>query len=300
MRYLVAIVVCLTASISFAQNTYCGGFLANREVEGGGVANQTQFNQVQQWSGWGSCDNSTCSGGNGSGTCWIEPYQRFPSLSGSSTEIYDDNASLDDALFFKKFATSTQNSFDTKYNNVNSLTFDYWFKVDSKALRNGRTAEFDSFQFYFYNGGGGNNTCDCTNGNCVGPNYCYRYMAGTQCDSTNPDVPHGDWGWDLWDSKNATWHNGYQTIQCQQLLDGNWHHVVWGVSLSHTTGSLSYTFTSLTVDGHPQTLGSNTTFDPAITNDFPNLGVQFQIDQNGGGYHEWFDNVTLGVAYSSQ
>ncbi len=296
MRYLVAAVLCLTASLSFAQ-TYCGGFLANREVDGGGVQNQTQFNQVQQWSGWGSCDNSICSGGIGSGACRIEPYQRFPSLSGDSTEIYDDNASLDDALFFKKFATSTATNFDTKYNNVNQLTFDYWFKVDSKALTNGRTAEFDSFQFYFVNGGGGN-TCDCCPHS--GLNYCYRFMAGTQCDSTNPLVPQGDWGWDLWDSKNGTWHNGYQNIQCQGLLDGNWHEVKSVVSLVHTAGSLSYTFTSLTVDGHLLTLGSNTTFQPAITDDFPNLGVQFQIDQNGGGYHEWFDNVTLGVTYSSQ
>lgn len=304
MRYLVSLVLCMSSYIATAQNVACGGLYGSVEHDGGGAQNQMAFNELQQMSGWGTCDNQGCSDGTGGGTCWIEPYQTQPSLSGSSTEIFDYTAS-DFALFYKKLATSTQNSFDTKYNNVNQLTFDYWFKVDSNALTNGLAFEFDSFQFYFYNGGGGNNTCDCTmqNGHCVfnGPNYCYRYMAGMQCDSQNPMVPHGDWGWDFFDSLNGTWHNGYQDIQCQGLLDGNWHHVQSVVQLSHAAGSLSYQFTSLKFDGVSQTLGSNTTFEPAITDDFPNLGIQFQIDLNSSGasgIHEWFDNATLDVTYS--
>ena len=53
MRYLAIALVCLAASLSFAQqNTYCGGFLAGNEVDGGGYSGQMQFNQIQQWSGW--------------------------------------------------------------------------------------------------------------------------------------------------------------------------------------------------------------------------------------------------------
>ena len=97
------------------------------------------------------------------------------------------------------------------------MTMYYSMKVDSNAQNNAQALEFDMFQFYFINGGAGQ-TCDYPGS---GPNYCYRYMMGTQCDTANHNGKSAHW--DLWDSKNGTWSNGLTNIPYSNLLDGNWH-----------------------------------------------------------------------------
>ncbi len=230
MRYLVAVVVWLAASLSFAQTLKpCGGLLASGdEALGGGYSGQQQFNQIQQWSGWGSCDNATqppyqysCSGGLATGTCWIERYQKFPSLTGDSTEIYDYGVSGqqgDNALFWKKLAPSSD---ETMFNGVTSVMFYYSFKVDSHASTNARTLEFDIFQFYQPTSGS-NQT----------------FMMGTQCD-LYPSGLQGQQVWELWNQAGGAWTHSY-TIQnhqgllgCDRLLDGT------GTTLSFTLRSSS-------------------------------------------------------------
>jgi len=290
MRYLLALLF-LTSALCPAQ-TACGGM--SGEVDGGGVDSANAvFSQIQQTTGFGSCDDSGCSAGTGHGTCWIEQFQRYPSLTGSSAEIYDYSTS-DNALFYKKLAPD---NWDGRYNAVDSVVFYYSVKLDANAQSYAQALEFDAFQFYFDNQGGGN-TCDCTivNGHCQqnGPNYCYRYMVGTQCDTANHNG--GSFAhWDLWDTANGTWNNGLTSVDCHQLLDGNWHRVILYATINHSTKK--YTFQTVQIDnGTPATLGSS--FSAAGTNDHPNLGAQFQIDLKSSagetdGYHEWFDDVRL-------
>jgi len=229
-----------------------------------------------------SCDNgappNSCSGGTGGGTCWIEPFQRFPSLTGSSTEIYDYSSS-DNALFIKKLAPSTDL---TLFNGATTVTFYYSMKVDPSVVQNGNAIEFDVFQFH-----------SDTNGSI------YRLMMGTQCDITSNNEQ-----WDFWDqaANPPSWfHSPYP---CSNILDGNWHHVILYATMNHSTGQESYTFVSLTVDGTTTELNppNGYTFDAPTTVPAANLGVQFQIDVTaaGNGYHEWFDDVRLCLLPNSQ
>ncbi len=291
MRYLVAVAVFLAAYSCSATNP-CGDFLAGTEIDGGGTSTQQLFYQLQQMSGWGSCDDHTCSGGITTGQCWIERYQKYPSITGASAEIYAYGSAQiggqtygEDGLFYKKLAP---NDFDVRYNGVTSLTMYYYMKVDSNAHNNAQALEFDMFQFYFINGGSGQT--------CGGNNQCWRYMMGTQCDTANK-LGGGYASWDLWDSLNGTWNNGKTSLDCTGLLDGNWHKIVLYGTIDHT--AKTYTFKTLTVDGTTYTIANfvtTPTFSAKqTTNDIPNLGAQFQIDVTtaGNGYHEWFDDVRL-------
>ena len=70
--------------------------------------------------------------------------------------------------------------------------------------------------------------------------------------------------------------------------------IVLDGTINHT--QMTYTFSSLTVDGTTYTnFGVTSTFSALQTDDTPNLGAQFQIDVTsaGNGYHEWFDDVRL-------
>jgi len=294
MRYLALAAICLAVSAAQATsqpNFPCGGFLAGNEYDGGGSAGQTYFQQLQQWSGWGSCDNNLCSGGlgTGNGTCWIERYQRYPSLTGASAEIYDYYAELvngqemgDNALFFKKLAPAMTN--DTLYNGITSATFYYSMKVDSSAVNNAQALEFDVFQFYCQpNGQGG-----CT--------AVYRFMMGTQCD-LHPKNYNGII-WEFWDplGSNGPWDHSYNEgnpIDCSTLLDGNWHKIILNATMNLSSPQ-TYTFKTLKVDTSEYTI-TGATYDTPTSGDDPNIGIQFQIDVTsaGNGYHEWFDDVRL-------
>lgn len=261
------------AAISLAQTTPCGGLLANVERQGGGTNPPTSITNVEQISGWGSCDNFDCSGGHGTlGSCWIEQYQKHPSLSGGSAEIYA-YTSLEDALFHKKLDTDG----DGKYDGVTSLTFDFHFMIDSAATTASQALEFDVFQF--------------------GPNL-YRYMMGTECNITNGT-------WDLW---NQVLNNGKGDWEHQDprgplgpctnttFAPGIWHHIIWKTSMDHNTNQYTFQTVDIDDDANPQPIKVCKTYTATQTQQVPdNLGVQFQIDVNstGYGYHEWFDGVTL-------
>ena len=149
--------VCLATALSSAQN------FTGLPVPPLGA---TVFTQVQQMSGWNSCNAPSCAGGSGNGTYWMAQNQTQPSLSGSSAEIYNSGVWAD-ALWWNKLGA---------HNSATNLLWDFWVQLDSNASQGAQALEYDAFQFL-----GG-----------------YNYMIGSQC-----NIAAGVW--DVWDELNGHW-----------------------------------------------------------------------------------------------
>ncbi len=124
------------------------------------------LSQLEQMSGWGSCNSPNCAGGSGNGTYWMAQFQSRPSLSGASTELYNSGVWAD-ALWWLKLGA---------YDNVTNFLWDFYVQVDSNAGSAAQALEYDSFQFL----------------------AGYNYMIGSQC-----DIAAGVW--DVWDELHGLW-----------------------------------------------------------------------------------------------
>jgi len=110
-----------------------------------------------------------------------------------------------------------------------------------------------------------------------------KLMMGTQC-------VFGTNEWDVWDSRNNRWVN--TSIACPRFSAGAWHHLeLYAERISPT----QYRFNTLFVDAQPFTI--NRVFDTEPTDWSDDMGVQWQLDQNGNGtaLTEWVDRVKLTV-----
>jgi len=130
-------------SYSFAQGVGGGGSDLPVPPPGAIV-----FSQINQMSGWSSCHDPGCAGGSGQGSYWMAQFQRNPSLSGDSAELFNSGVWAN-ALFFKKLGS---------HDGVSNLLWDFYVQLDGAS--GAQSLEFDSFQFV-----GG-----------------YNYMIGSQCD----------------------------------------------------------------------------------------------------------------------
>ena len=157
MKLALLLFVCLTTAVSSAQN------FTGLPVPPPGA---TVFTQVQQMSGWNSCNAPSCAGGSGNGTYWMAQNQTQPSLSGSSAEIYNSGVWAD-ALWWNKLGA---------HNSATNLLWDFYVQLDSNAGQGAQSLEYDAFQFL-----GG-----------------YNYMIGSQC-----NIAAGVW--DVWDELNGHW-----------------------------------------------------------------------------------------------
>jgi hypothetical protein len=115
---------------------------------------------------WSIC--SLCAAGtNVTSNYWMEPFQKQPSLSGSSLEMYADGPSWSNVLF-KDIMPGTNS--DTHF------LWDFWIYHDPAAEAHFWSSELD---FYVVLGG-------------------KEFMIGAQCD-------FGDGYWATWDSQGARW-----------------------------------------------------------------------------------------------
>ena len=160
MRYATFVAICLSVSISAVAQSLGGGGLPSPP------SNAIVFSLIQQMPGWQSCNSSPCAGGSGNGAYWMAQFQRQPSLSGASTEIYNSGVWAN-ALWWMKLGSHDQ---------ATNLLWDFWVQVDSHAAGAAQALEYDAFQF--------------VNG--------YNYMIGSQC-----NVAAG--GWDTWDELHGHW-----------------------------------------------------------------------------------------------
>jgi len=192
MRYAVFVAICLSTSLLAAQALGTG-----LPTPPPGA---TVFNQVQQMSGWQSCNAPSCAGGSGSGSYWMAQFQQVPSLTGDSTEIYNSGVWAN-ALFYMKLGPG--------HDSATNFLWDFWVQLDSHAAAGAQALEYDSFQFL--------------NG--------YNYMIGSQC-----NIAAGVW--DTWDELHGHWI--HTTIPCSGFPANTWHHIQWYVTTNHTTQQYTY------------------------------------------------------------
>lgn len=112
----------------------------------------------------------------------------------------------------------------------------------------------------------------------------YNYMMGTQCNYANGT-------WDVWDELEGHWR--HTMIACPQFQTGTWHRVQWYVQRNPNT--TTYNFVTLVVDGTAYSVSRS--FSAKNVGWEDDLGVQYQLDVNGGGgaYEEWIDEASLTI-----
>lgn len=110
-----------------------------------------------------------------------------------------------------------------------------------------------------------------------------KHMFGSQC-------VFGENHWDLWDSKAVKWVNA--GVPCPRFSGGQWHHIALDVE---RISSWQYRYNTLWVDD--QTIPLGRVFDAEPTDWDDDIGVQWQLDQDGKGtpVNEWIDRVKLTI-----
>jgi len=108
-----------------------------------------------------------------------------------------------------------------------------------------------------------------------------KFMMGSQC-------VFGTNEWDVWDSGNNKWVN--TGVPCPRFSGDAWHHIQWDIERISPT---QYRFNTLFVDDRPFPI--NLVFGTEPTDWSDDIGIQWQLDQNGDGdpVREWVDKVTL-------
>jgi hypothetical protein len=111
----------------------------------------------------------------------------------------------------------------------------------------------------------------------------WKHMVGSQC-------VFGENHWDIWDSPNYKWIN--TGIPCPRFSGDTWHHIAWDVERISAT---QYRYNTLWVDDQAITVGK--VFDAEPTDWSDDMGVQWQLDQNGNGdpIKQWVDRVKLTI-----
>ena len=147
--------------------------------------------------------------------------------------------------------------------NVHNFLWDFYFQVDNSSQKGAQALEFDAFQFV----------------------HGYNYMIGTECNIKGGAV------WDTWNGTSGKW--AHTKIPCSGFSPNTWHHIQWYMTTN--TSAHTYTYVTLVVDGKPYAV--NITQHAKDLGWSDNMGVQFQLDVDGGGegFHEWTDAVKLTV-----
>jgi hypothetical protein len=261
------------------------------------LTNPTVYNQIQQMSGdagdggpgglaLGWVSTQAQAGGNAAGAYWMVQFQKSPSVTGASAEIFASNpaggsGTSANALFYKKVGSN---------DSVTAFVSDFYVHLDSDVAHVANALEYDMYQFYY----------DSTN------QEVYELMMGTQCNLAN----NGE-KWDVWyppaNNQNVCVPgNGWvhTSISCSSLLNSNnnpfWHHIqLYGTSNPNVTPR-EYTYECIAIDGTGTIPGNTTTScqEPGYSHD---LGVQWQLDVlnnttlDENSLHEWFDDATFTV-----
>ena len=146
------------------------------------------YSNVDQLSGWSSCD--ACAGIGGAGT--VVPYsmtqnQSSPSMDGKSTMFWlGSGTPYSNALWWKQLGANSA---------VSHLVYDTYFYYTNAGAP--QSLEFDVNQAL-----GG-----------------FKYIFGTQCSV------RGSHTWDIWDNINKKWSS--TGIGCSSLPTYTWNHLVW-------------------------------------------------------------------------
>ncbi len=150
-------------------------------------SNATYYSNIDQTTGWGSCD--ACAGAGGSGPTAVYSMainQASPSLDGRSATFYLGGPTpYSSALWWKQLGGNS---------NVRNFVYDLYFYLKNPGAS--QALEFDVNQ--------------SLNGQ--------KFIFGTQCDYKN----HKDW--DVWDTANRVWVK--TGIPCNPPQAYTWNHLV--------------------------------------------------------------------------
>src|ERR1051326_7343452 len=165
-------------------------FALNVTVASGPVIPSTAlvYSQIENMSGWQSCDKCAGAGGNGStDPHWMAQFQTTPSLDGSSAEFFlGGSTAYSAALWWKQLGPQPA---------ISHLVYDLYFYLKNAAAP--QALEFDVNQSV----------------------NSKKYIFGTECDFTG--LRH----WRVWD---YTLHWQDTGVPCTQLQTANtWQHLIW-------------------------------------------------------------------------
>ena len=150
-------------------------------------SNATYYSNIDQMTGWASCDACAGAGGSGPSASYsMSINQGSPSLDGRSAVFFlGGSTPYSDALWWKQLGGNSA---------VSNFVYDLYFYVKNPSAS--QALEFDVNQ--------------SLNGK--------KFIFGTQCDYKN----HKDW--DVWDTANAVWVK--TGIACTPPQAYTWNHLV--------------------------------------------------------------------------
>jgi len=144
-------------------------------------------------------------------------------------------------------------------NSATHFLWDFYVYFDNDSAANVWAAEYDFWQVINHQ----------------------KFMVGSQC-------VFGENHWDIWDSSVSKWID--TGIPCPRFSGGEWHHIAWDVE---RISDSQYRYNTLWVDDRTIPIGRTFYAEPSNWDD--DLGVQWQLDQNGAGapVSQWVDKVKL-------
>jgi hypothetical protein len=216
----------------------------------------TVFSNVEQMSGWGSCDKCAGAGGDGpSAPFSMTPNQASPSLDGNSTRFWlGGDTPYTNALWWKQLVSESQAD---KNRSLRHFVYDAYFYIKTPTAA--QSLEWDVNQFI--------------DGK--------SYIMGTQCSYRAAGT------WDIWDNINERWVS--TGIKCPALQAYTWQHVV--VEFERT-GDNKLRYVSLSMNGVKHYI--NRYYAPRSTW-WSGITVNYQMDGNSrqDDYSTWVDKLTL-------
>jgi hypothetical protein len=213
-------------------------------------------NDIDQKTGWGSCDVCAGPGGAGATVPHSVTYgQADPAMDGNSVKFH-----IGDSSTSQSYATALWWQYAGASDNYKHFIYDVHFYLKDPAAA--QALEFDVNQTRKADG--------------------VKYIFGTECDIRGTHV------WRVYDNLNKKWTS--TGVTCSAPTAYAWHHLVWEFART----SAGPQFVSLTLDGvkHYVNMQVNKR---SGTGNSTLLNVAVQLDGNGvtKPYDEWVDGITI-------
>jgi hypothetical protein len=211
---------------------------------------------IDQQSGWGSCDACAGAGGNGPTAAFsMSQNHSSPSLDGRSAQFFlGGSTPYSDALWWKKVLTESQVA---QNRTLHHFVYDAYFYITNPAAA--QSLEWDINQFV------------------DGKSYIW----GNQCSYRSSGT------WDIWDNINSHWVS--TGIHCPTPTAYSWNHVV--IEAERTSDNKLH-YISFTLNGAKHYLNryyapKNTTWSGVTVN------YQMDGDYKQTDYSTWLDKLNL-------
>lgn len=220
------------------------------------TSNGTSAANLQQQSGWGSCDSCAGAGGNGpTAPHGLNQNLSSPSMDGHAAQFWlGGSHPYSDALWWKKVLVENQVSQNRA---AHHFVYDTYFYITNPAAA--QSLEWDINQF--------------VDGR--------SYIFGNQCSYRSAGT------WDVWDNVKSKWVS--TGIQCPTPAAYSWNHVV--IEAERTSDNKLH-YISLTLNGNKHYLNW---YYPSTGTSWSGITVNYQMDGDykQTNYSTWLDKLNL-------